>query len=359
MSSKPAAPGLAAHGKPPKPPTALATWMRGLAQQLKHLGHSPEQLFKEAGLDYALMDQPEARFPVVNTTRLWQMAVQLTGDEALGLKTIRFITPTSFHSVGMSVLASRTLDEAFQRLSKFGDLITDASEMLLQHKADDTFELAIRLRGDVQPAFQSTDGFMALLANVGKALGSPELSPLRVELTRPQPATEHVQFFDKVFGTQVLYGQAQLKLVFRQQTVLAPLSGANPAIAAHLDQASTAAIEKLKPAQGCAQKVRQLIESVVQKRTGEPLPSAEDLARQMNMSSRNLQRKLAEEGVTLVEMMDQIKKDSAERRLRDDKDPITAIALDLGFSDASAFSRACKRWFGVSPSQIRANGKSI
>lgn len=334
-------------------PTALATWMRGLAQQLKHLGHSPEQLFAEAGLDYALMDQPEARFPVVNTTRLWQMAVNLTGDEALGLKTIRFITPTSFHSVGMSVLASRTLYEAFQRLSKFGDLITDASEMQLQHKLDDTFELAIRLRGDVQPAFQSTDGFMALLANVGKALGAPEIHPLRVELIRPPPADQHLEFFDKVFGTQVLYNQLQLKLVFSKETVTTPLTGANPAIAAHLDQASSAAIEKMKPALSCAHKVRQLIEAVVQKRNAEPLPSAEELARQMNMSSRNLQRKLAEEGVTLVEIMDQIKKDTAERRLKDDKDPITAIALDLGFSDASAFSRACKRWFGVSPSQIR------
>jgi AraC-like DNA-binding protein len=328
--------------------------MRGLALQLKHLGHPPEQLFAEAGLDYALMEHPEARYPVVNTTRLWQMAVERTGDEALGLKTIRFITPTSFHSVGMSVLASRTLDEAFQRLSKFGDLITDASEMLLQQKPDDTFELAIRLRGDVQPAFQSTDGFMALLANVGKALGSPKLVPLRVELIRPPPSAEHLEFFDKVFGTQVLYLQPQLKLVFSKETVIAPLAGANPTIAAHLDQASSAAIEKMKPTLGCAFKVRQLIEAVVQKRNGEPLPSAEDLARQMNMSSRNLQRKLAEEGVTLVEMMDQIKKDTAERRLKDDKDPITAIALDLGFSDASAFSRACKRWFGVSPSQLRA-----
>ncbi|MDH4396630.1 MAG: AraC family transcriptional regulator [Limnobacter sp.] len=334
-------------------PTALATWMKGLAQHLKHLGHSPEQLFEQAGLDYALMDQPEARFPVIKTTRLWQLAVEQTGDEALGLKTIRFITPTSFHSVGMSVLASRTLNEAFQRLSKFGELITDASEMLLQPQADNTVELAIRLRGDVQPAFQSTDGFMALLANVGKALGSPELLPLRVELIRPPPAAQHLDFFDKVFCTEVLYGQAQMKLVFTQETVNAPLTGANAAIAAHLDQASSAAIEKLKPTHGCAYKVRQLIEAVVQKRSGEPLPSAEDLARQMNMSSRNLQRKLADEGVTLVEMMDQIKKDAAERRLKDDKDPITAIALDLGFSDASAFSRACKRWFGVSPSQIR------
>lgn len=354
MSSKSAAPGTPAAPLPHNAPTALATWMRGLAQQLKHLGHSPEQLFAGAGLDYALMDQPEARYPVANTTRLWQMAVELTGDEALGLKTIRFITPTSFHSVGMSVLASRTLDEAFQRLSRFGDLITDASEMQLQYKPDNTFEFAIKLRGDVQPAFQSIDGFMALLANVGKALGAPELLPLRVELIRPAPAAQHLDFFNKMFGTALLYGQPQLKVVFRKETVTAPLTGANPAIAAHLDQASSAAIEKLKPIQGCAYKVRQLIEAVVQKQTGEPLPSAEELAKLMNMSSRNLQRKLAEEGVTLVEMLDQIKKDAAERRLLDAKDPITAIALDLGFSDASAFSRACKRWFGVSPSQMRA-----
>ena len=73
----------------------------------------------------------------------------------------------------------------------------------------------------------------------------------------------------------------------------------------------------------------------------------------MNMSARNLQRKLADEGTNLASIVDEIRQTEAAHRLKQSQDSLTAIALDLGFSDASAFSRACKRWFGKSPSDIR------
>ena len=52
-------------------PTALASWMRGLARELEHQGCDAQALFSEAGLDFALLDEPEARYPVPQTTLLW------------------------------------------------------------------------------------------------------------------------------------------------------------------------------------------------------------------------------------------------------------------------------------------------
>ena len=83
-------------------------------------------------------------------------------------------------------------------------------------------------------------------------------------------------------------------------------------------------------------------------------PRIEQVAAHMNMSARNLQRKLADEGTSLAFILDEIRQSEAQRRLKQSQDSLTAIALDLGFSDASAFSRACKRWFGKSPSDIRS-----
>ncbi len=322
--------------------------MRGLAQELNQRGLDAAHLFQQAGLDPTLLEHPEARYPVSNTTALWQKALELTQDETLGLKAIRHITPATFHAVGLSVMASETLEEAFGRMSRFVDLVTDASEMSLRTHHDE-FVVELALRDGAQPAQQSIDGFACLLANAGKGLGDPTLVPLRVALTRPQPAPVHLEFFEKSFGAPLLYQQPTLQIVYAMHTVKTRLKGANRLIAEHLDQASQAAIERLRPAPTLTKAVREIVLNTLQ----HGAPNLEDVAKPLAMSTRNLQRKLADEGTSLADIVDEVRREEARRLLVQSKAPLTAIALDLGFSDASAFSRACKRWFGQSPSTLR------
>ncbi|MCE2745122.1 MAG: AraC family transcriptional regulator [Burkholderiales bacterium] len=337
-----------ASNPPGSTPTALASWMRGLARELEQQGCDAPALFKEAGLDFALLDSPEARYPVPQTTLLWQKAVVATGDETLGIKSIRHITPATFHAVGLSVMASETLEQAFGRMRRFVDLVTDASEIEL-FSTDAEFIVELKLKEGAHPAYQSTDGFLCLLANAGKGLGDPSLVPLRVELSRPSPLANNLDFFEKSFAAPLKFGCNTMRIVYKLVTVRTRLKGANPLIAEHLDQASQAAIERLKPASSVSKKIR----TWVSKQLQHGAPSIEQAAIYMNMSARNLQRKLADEGTSLAGILDEIRQNQAALRLKQSKDPLTAIALDLGFSDASAFSRACKRWFGKSPSDIR------
>ena len=71
------------------------------------------------------------------------------------------------------------------------------------------------------------------------------------------------------------------------------------------------------------------------------------------MSERTLARRLAEEDLTFVEVLQQLKASLAIRYLEDDRMPISRIAWLLGFEDASSFSHACRRWTGKSPREIR------
>ena len=334
----------------PEEPTAMASWMRGLGTLLEKEGHDPVALFRKAGLDYAATRQPEARFLVSNTTRVWQLAVELTKDETIGLKAIRYITPTTFSVVGMSVLASQSLRDAFSRLTRFADLITDASELKLECVNDQQTALTIELRSQIEPAHQSTDGLLALLANSGKALGNEIARPVCVDLLRPQPLTTNLEFFYKTFACPLHFQQSRLRLVFRDSDLDEPLVGANSLIADHLDEVSKNAIEQLKPANSTKTKLTRWIEHELQK--GRPV-SIEQAALHCHMSTRNLQRKLAEEGSSFNQLLDDNRRKIAHQKLTKTTAPLTGIALELGFSDSSSFSRACKRWFGQSPSQVR------
>jgi len=329
-------------------PTALASWMRGLANELKSQGLNPATLFAQAELDIALLDKPEARYPVANTTQLWQQAVNITGDETLGLRAIRHITPATFHAVGLSVMASDTLEQAFDRMRRFADLVTDASEIQL-HTLADQFVVELKIKSSTQPADQSIDGFVTLLANAGKGLGDPSLVPLRVDMTRATPKAEHLDLFQKSIGAPVAFNQPVVRLVYALDVVRTKLKGANALVAEHLDLASQAAIDRLKPALSLERLVQEQIKAHLQ----HGVPTLDSVARELGMSPRNLQRKLAENGTNLVLITDQLRQQLALQRLRHAKDPITAIALDLGFSDPSSFSRACKRWCGQSPSELR------
>lgn len=330
------------------PPTALASWMRGLARELEQQGCQAQTLFEQAGLDFSLLEAAEARYPVPQTTRLWQLAMQATGDETLGLKAIRHITPATFHAVGLGVMASETLEQAFERMRRFVDLVTDASEIELL-TTETEFQVQLKLKPGAHPADQSLDGFVCLLANAGKGLGDANLLPLRIELMRPPPKAENLRYFERSFAAPLVFSCSQVRIVYHLATVRTRLKGANPLIAEHLDQASLAAIERLKPRSSVAKKVKAWVE----KQIGQNALGIDQAASHLNMSARNLQRKLAEEGTSLASIVDETRQAECLRRLTNTNDSITSIALDLGFSDASAFSRACKRWFGKPPSEIR------
>ena len=77
------------------------------------------------------------------------------------------------------------------------------------------------------------------------------------------------------------------------------------------------------------------------------------VAAKLGMSERTLARRLAEEDVTFIEVLQQLKASLASRYLEDERMPISRIAWLLGFEDASSFSHACRRWTGKSPRELR------
>jgi AraC-like DNA-binding protein len=77
------------------------------------------------------------------------------------------------------------------------------------------------------------------------------------------------------------------------------------------------------------------------------------VAEQLAQHPRTVQRHLAARGTSFAGVVDQVRRDEAERYLRDTDMPLTQLAGVLGFSEQSVLSRACRRWFDTSPSQVR------
>jgi len=86
-------------------------------------------------------------------------------------------------------------------------------------------------------------------------------------------------------------------------------------------------------------------------RDGHPdLPTAAEIA---GMSPRSLQRRLNAEGLTYASLVDQVRFEDATRSLDRSDAPLIEIAFDLGYSDPAHFTRAFRRWAGITPSAYR------
>ncbi|MFP5306333.1 MAG: AraC family transcriptional regulator [Gammaproteobacteria bacterium] len=327
--------------------TALTSWAKAIRKALEASGIDSAALFAAAGLDVAALIDPNARYPVARTTRLWQLAVAASGDDAFGLTVARHVGPTTFHALGYALSASATLHEAFDRVLRYFTVITDVADLELADTADG-YRFAIRVDAGRAPAPQAIDAFAALIVRLCRGLlGRREFAPRLVRLQRPRPRNRLA--FEKMFRAPLQFDAAENALYFDGAVFDMPLEGANPELARHNDEIAQRYLARLQR-DDIAGRVRAAFTELLPR--GEPGAAA--VAAQLHLSERSLQRRLAEAGTSFSALLKDTRHSLARRYLRDPHLSVGEIAYLLGFGDMSSFTRAFRRWEGVSPTAFRA-----
>ncbi|KHK61692.1 MULTISPECIES: AraC family transcriptional regulator [Pseudomonas] len=327
-------------------PTSLASWTRALRKQLDALGLDSQALCVEAGLDPVLMDDPNARYPLSATTRLWTLAVQASGDPAIGLRVSRFVSPTTFHALGYALVASGSLREVFERIVRYHPVVSDALTLQLS-RGEDRYRFSLDVpTGRPAPAFEAIDAFAAIYVRTCRNRLGRDYAPLAVYLRRPEPLDPSP--WHKVFRAPVHFDAGQDSLEFNLVDFDSHLDDANPELAEHNETVLKRTLAQLQPLTW-ERKVRAAIEAQLPE--GEP--SAERIAQTMHLSLRSLQRHLADEGCRFDALLNECRENLALLHLRDPQCSLSEVSYLLGFADTSSFSRAFKRWTGMTPGQFR------
>lgn len=326
--------------------TALTSWAKAIRRTVELAGVDAAPLFEQAGLDLSALNDPNARYPVERTAQLWQLAVAATGNPALGLEVARQVTPTTFHALGYSQVASTTLKEAFDRTLRYFRIVTDAGELSFEREGDRyCFQTRVQM-GPHGPAQEGVDAFVAVIARMVRGLAGREALPLQLELSRPQPVD--AEPYRRCFRVMPTFGADANRLWYAAELIERPLDGANPELARANDQIVIEHLARLERSQ-LAHKVRSLIVALLP----DGVPGADQIAGQVHMSPRSLQRKLAEEGTSFSALLEASREELARGYLAGGRHTVSEVTFLLGFSDVSAFSRAFRRWTGVAPSAYR------
>lgn len=316
--------------------------VRLLSSTLSTLGEEPEALFVQAGLTASELGRE--RVDAIRLQQVWRLAVEVTGDDSFGLRVAEQMQPAAFNGLGFAWLASETLNDGLMRLVRYHRLIsTHADVELLSEGGSEILWFKIPAGG--QPAIASVDAALAIFLKLCRFAKSPDFSPMLVELRRPLP--EDRQPFDMCFGTSVQFDQPENRLHFDAHQLLERLPMANAELARINDQV---VIEYLKKHDEDALVVRArelLIESLPA-----GTPNQEQIASEMNMSLRTLQRRLGEHGTSFKQMLDEVRQGLAERYLREGR-TIGEVTYLLGFSEPSNFTRSFKRWTDLTPAEYQ------
>jgi AraC-like DNA-binding protein len=322
----------------------LATWIKAIGRALDAAGCDGAAILVKAGFDPEELEGPTARCPLVNNGRLWELALEATGDPAFGLKVASHIKHTTFHALSYALAASSTLKEAFERVQRFGQVGSDAVEYGLCRIGSE-YHFTIET---VKPLpWESIDALVAAHLRMCRSLSGREFSPLLVELRRPRPA--RIDDFERLLRAPLRFDAPKNLLVFDAAGIERKLDSGNPELARYND---VIALQHLKRIE--RDDVQGRVREVLLQRLKGREPSQEEVSERLHMSPRTLQRKLAESGTTYKEMLDDTRHALALAYLSAPQHSVNEVTYLLGFSSGSCFTRAFRRWTGKSPSNWRA-----
>lgn len=310
-------------------------------------------LAARAGLDLSILDSPNARYDVATTTRLWRFAVAATGDLSFGLSVSRFVRQTTFHALGYSVFASRSLKDAFGRIVRYSRIVSDSIRFRLEEERD-LYRLILDVPAAMpRPADEALDAAVSLIVRLVRLLHDDRsLAPMCVTLERSEPSP--VEPFQRFFRAPLRFSAPTTYLEFGRGTVEALLPSGNADLALHNDAVVQSYLARVNEGH-----VTRRVRAIVADRLLDGRPTQASVARALGMSLRSLQRRLIEEGTCYKQILMATRRDLARSYVREARFSVTEIAFLLGFLDTSSFCRAFKRWTGQTPSRYRSATRRV
>lgn len=309
-------------------------------------GVDVKALLASAGLRPEQLQDKEHAIPTQLYLDLWQRAVELTGDDYLGLHVGEVIRPGKYGVLGYAMMSCETLGEALLRQQRYQDLVgkTGRSELIERGDECELVWHAAMARHSRHVGEEHVASWVAF----ARWMINEQADPLRIrfEHRAPPDLGEH----RRIFNCPLEFGQPDTAIVFPARFLTLPLKNTDPAMQRLMDSHAEALLaRRAQTADDPTADIRNSIERALPA----GVPSIETIAQQLKLHPRTLQRRLFMAGLSFKNLLDDVRRSLALRYVNDPKLDLIEIAFLLGFAEQSSFQRAFKRWTGKPPGQYR------
>lgn len=323
-------------------------------QTLSGYGVDADAVFFKANVSLKNLNAPETRLSFEELSKLISISIEETKDDAFIIETAKYIQPTFFNALGVALFSSRTIRKFTDRLIEYFSFLTTRENVSLKEN-DECSSLIFsdqKINADRQGETKINQilllgtmiwihRMLSLMAGPNFKLTHVNYGPNNFNKKLKSSLTQH-------FDCPVFFDQEENSLNINIEDMDKTLPSANAALAQHGDRIMLDILSRMKKTDYPTRTRLKLLEALS---SGDF--SKVTIARSLGLSVRSFHNKLDEAGTSYQELLDETRLKLSKQYLRQVNYSVGDIAFLLGFSDFSNFSRAFKKWTGVTPSEYR------
>jgi AraC-like DNA-binding protein len=325
---------------------------REIPAVLRELGVEPDGLIAAAGFDPALLDDAENALSLGELGHLLAVCARRTACSHFGLLVGARASASCFGIVGLLMQHSGTVGVALGNFVEHVHLYERGTAPALEVRDGTAMLRHANQAPDKEGAIHVVDAALAATFRIMRGLCGPDWSP--IEILVPHVPTGTSAPFRDLFRAPIRFGQGDAAAVVFSASWLDHLvAGADPAFCRLLDR-QVRELESRDAEDFAGQLRRSLRTALLSKKC-----TAEGAAQLFSMHRRTMSRRLRAEGQSFQQVVDEVRYDLARGLLEVSSTPLSEVTAALGYSEASAFTRAFKRWSGQNPSAWRVGNSGV
>ena len=316
-----------------------------LSAKLKESGVSVSSVLERAGLPSGLFDQPRILVSTEEFFALWRGIGQVCPDPAIGLALGTETKAENFDPVVLAALSTGSFGEAMRQIGRYKQLSCPEEVVLVPGETEWSIQFRWLLANETEPAVL-TDLCFAWVLSIARHGTGMRISPLRLELQRPRA---NARSLERHFGCPVVFGAAWNAIVFRASDAELRFMTRNAELLAMLAPQLDEDLKRHKGEESFPDRVR----SAIQRKLTGSRPKMQEIARELHISSRTLQRRLQDAGSNFQKALEEARHQLARHYLTNSLLELSETAHLLGYEDSNSFVRAFRVWEGVPPAHWR------
>lgn len=311
-----------------------------------------DALLRSVGLEPGPVD-PAQMIPDTDYYDLLERLTDLDPDPAtIPLRVGSTMRCDDYGAFGLAWKSAPDLRGSYARAERYARVLTNVATYEVESVEGGAFmhlhrdgarRLGLRL---------SNEATIASIASISRQVATGEFRPVEVHFKHAAPGT--TQDHEAYFGCPLIFGSDRDALLVSTDTLQAPNKLGDESISRFFETHLEAEISKF----GEDQRLDEQVLNQISRSLSEGVPKISDVARQLCVSARTLQRKLADHGRTYQSLVDEARRRMSARLVAETDYSLGEIAFMTGFADQSAFTRAFKRWEGQTPRSYRLRGRT-
>jgi len=307
-------------------------------------GLDAEQWLDDAGIHTSALHEPNARISEAVHTQVWNILMEKSQDEALGLNIGINLRTLSTNILSLIAANSKSYGDALENICQFHGLMGKDPQPYIQDVDDIGTAFCQPPLNDVPLIVQqSTECMFAAIISLSRHMMRYHVSPSKIHFTHDEPA--YHETMKDFFSASIQYNQECNRLIFTKNDVESPIPYADPQFLNIIAQHAKSILNSLHQPESWDENVEQIL----LKNISQGNIDVGSVANGLEVSTRTLQQNLKKEGTNFTAILEKVRKEIALDHLKQGKSSVVNLALSLGFSEQSSFNHAFKRWTGKTP----------